>query len=406
MNLPNCIRCLICYVLCAICFSHSVAAPLIVQPGATSFMTLSPPYTNPSPEPINGSIYTDIYAGANHTCGVKKDGSVWCWGSNSYQQIGNGNATVRSTTPTRVFATGVQQVSGGQFHTCAIANGQPYCWGHNNYAQLADGVNLSDKPIPTRLQALQNVNVSQIIGGVYHTCALLNGEVRCWGFNNDGQLGNGNFSSISNPTRVLNLTNVSQIAAHYHHSCAIQAGSVWCWGYARYVWNTNNRPQLKEHFTNIKQIALGREHVCALGTNSNVRCWGRNDRGQLANGISQTTTNTFATPNPTLRNVAQVAAGMYHTCALFTDDRIMCWGNNDSGQLGDGTTTTRGSPVNVNRPEGFQDISKITAGDFHTCAIANGHPWCWGRNSSGQLGDGSFNNQRSVPTKVRVQESN
>jgi hypothetical protein len=256
-------------------------------------------------------------------------------------------------------------------------------------------------PPPATLQA------TQVATGHHHSCALLNsGAVKCWGENIYGQLGDGTVSSRLSPTPVFGLgSGVTQITVNSYHSCALlSTGAVKCWG--KNITSqlgdgsTSNRlspVQVTGLTTGVQKIAAGTEHTCALLASGAVKCWGANTYGQLGDGSSVLRSTPVQVGGLTAA-VSQIAAGATHTCALLTTGAVVCWGGNFYGQLGDGTTTNRLNPTQASGLSA--GVSQLTAGHQHTCAVlAAGSLKCWGSNSNGQLGDGTIT-QRVTPTQV------
>jgi alpha-tubulin suppressor-like RCC1 family protein len=251
---------------------------------------------------------------------------------------------------------GVSAVSAGGAHTCALTTtGGVLCWGDGSAGQLGDGMR-SARATPVGVFGLSS-GATAVSAGSEHTCALTTGgAAKCWGLDYDGQLGDG-----SGAFGVIRDTPVD--VAGLSHGVAV--------------------------------IAAGASHTCAVTTAGGVKCWGSNDHGQLGDG---TMTRRLAPVDVSALSagVVAVALGDYHTCALMASGSAKCWGDNDNGQLGDGTPVARLTPVSVS---GLAGATAITAGDFHACALASGGIVCWGDNGNGQLGNGTTT-PSSVPVGV------
>jgi alpha-tubulin suppressor-like RCC1 family protein len=348
-----------------------------------------------------------IAAGRRHTCALTSGGGVKCWGSNWYGQLGDGTTTNRNT-PVDVagLTSGVISIAAGSWHTCALTSGGGVkCWGANGDGQLGGGTDpLHNMPVDVNGLA---GGVTSITAGYSHTCALTSGGgVKCWGWNDDGQLGDGTFTSRKMPADVNGLTSgVIAIAAGGSHSCALtSSGGVKCWG-------KNASGQLGDGTTiqrstpmdvvgltsGVIAVAAGGSHTCALTIGGEIECWGWNDFGQLGDGTTIQRSTPVDVSGLTIE-ITAIAAGGSHTCALTMGGKVACWGANEDGQLGDGTTIQRSIPVDVNGPT--SGVTIITAGDYHTCVLtSSGGVKCWGWNEDGQLGDGTTTS-RSVPVDV------
>jgi alpha-tubulin suppressor-like RCC1 family protein len=299
----------------------------------------------------SGGTAAAIAAGWEHTCAVLPGGTVKCWGVNTHGQLGDGTETNRKTPVTVTGLTGVTAVDASFWHTCAVAGGAVSCWGMNNLGQLGDGTTTSSSA-PVSVAGITGATAVAAGGGF--TCALeAGGSVKCWGSNVYGQLGDGTTTDAFTPVTVAGLTGVTAITAGENHTCASEAGgSVKCWG-----WNiggqlgdgsTTNRktPVTVVGLTGGAGIAAGELHSCASVAGGSLKCWGNNTFGQLGDGTG--TDSLTPVTVTTLTGVTAVAAGgPGHTCALASGGTVACWGRNDGGQLGDGTTADSWTPGTV-----------------------------------------------------------
>lgn len=372
-----------------------------------------------------------VASGEAHTCALRANGTVKCWGANDFGELGNG--TMKSSD-TPVLVKGIRTataISAGYWYACAVlAAGTVKCWGYNGYGQLGRR-NLNNAVTPVRVTRVRHATA--ISTGDEHTCALLAaGTVKCWGYNYYGELGNGTFSPTfkardgdpgwvpaSAWMPVKGIRNATAIAAGRgydapSYTCAVlSTGTAKCWGSNEYGQLGNGTrtgigvptPVWVKGIRNATAIATGARHACAVLSTGTVKCWGRDGVGQLGDS-TQSHSRTVPVRVKGIRNATAITAGYSHTCALLADRTVMCWGAGGNGQLGNGTLHHAPTPVSV------KHIRKATAiggggelpGFGHTCALlATGAVQCWGDNSSGQLGNGRHGDDEMFnPTPVRV----
>lgn len=371
-----------------------------------------------------------LSAGENHTCMVNQYGKPFCWGANQSGQLGNGKLERLERLPNAVMSTKhdaplvVSNISAGTSHTCArTAFDSALCWGSNYFGELGDNTaNGSLFPVNVRdsTDAGPLNGVSAISTGAYFACAIFNKQVACWGANSIGQLGNGSESASSLPV-TLDLDHVAALTTgKQFHACAVtEYRRATCWGQnfngelgnggtddssipTDVLGEDGIRP-----LSNVKDISAGLFHTCALMADTRVLCWGSNNFGELGNG-RYTSPLLLATPvigisGGALHDVVAIAAGNEHTCALISDGSVLCWGDNSSGQLGDNSNLSSRLPVAVLDPSGMRNLANvvaIAAGSDHSCALqGDGTAHCWGNNAWGQLGNGTLNKS---PLPVRV----
>jgi len=377
-----------------------------------------------------------ITASYSHTCALTTEGGVKCWGANRSGQLGDGTQTDR-VTPVAVagLSNGATAVVAGEGHSCALMNnGGVKCWGDNSYGELGDGTEEPYRITPVDVVGL-SIGATALATRGDHTCALMsNGGVKCWGYNDNGQLGDGTYINRTTPVDVVDLnSNIVAIFAGYDRTCGITVnGAVVCWrgtptavaglssgiatmsinyghtcvvttGGGAKCWGANRYGQLGDGTTNssstlvdvvgltsgVTSIAMGETYTCALLNNSSVKCWGENHNGKLGNGTTGLGSFTPVDVEGLSSDAIGLAGGQSHTCVLKSSGRVFCWGSNSSGQLGDGTTgAARAAPIDV---VGINSgATGLALGRYHSCAVVNGVAKCWGENRDGQLGDGSL----------------
>jgi alpha-tubulin suppressor-like RCC1 family protein len=325
------------------------------------------------------------------------------------------------TPPPRIAAT-VER-------TCALTSQNDVkCWGWNYYGELGNGTSGNNDPAPGDVLGL-NGPVQQVSTGGHITCALTkSGGVKCWGYNHIGEVGNGAIldGAVPTPNDVVGLTSdVKEIAAGDLHGCALMAsGKVQCWGNACFIGDTQVYPPHEvppkdspvplevTGLVDVKNIAAGSNHTCAITKSGGLKCWGWNLEGELGNGNQDTYTGVcHATEAPTDvvglgSDVVQVAAGSRQTCALTGKGGVKCWGANANYELGTSSVSLdTGSLVPVDVDGLSSGVVAIAVGGAHACALlSSGGAMCWGRNTEGQLGVDTppyeFNDRRSLPVKV------
>lgn len=353
------------------------------------------------------TVLLTLTAGDEHTCAVKMDGSAWCWGDNTSGQLGDGTNTLRNR-PTAIssLASGVVGIAAGGAHTCAVkTDGTIWCWGENEFGQLGNSLT-TDRNTPGQVTFAHQA--ASVVAGGAHTCVLnTQGEVWCWGANGHGQVGTTASTMIPTPNTVSGLSNVASLAAGGSHTCAVlNDGAALCWGYNASGQVGNNSTIDRSSPTpvtglssGVAAIVAGGSHTCALKTDLTIWCWGENGRGQL--GDNNVVDRLIPVRVSGLGAVgARLAGGGSHTCAGLTSGEVWCWGENSSGQLGDGGGSVyRLYPATLQfNPTGFNSLA---LGGAHSCAgKADGSLWCWGSNSRGQLGVGAVSN-RTSPTQLQ-----
>jgi alpha-tubulin suppressor-like RCC1 family protein len=334
-----------------------------------------------------------ISAGEAHTCAVRADQTVLCWGNNAHGQLGDGSTTSRPFPGVVPGLAGAVDVSVGDDHSCALlAGGALRCWGDNSQGQLGDG---STRAHLTPVEVAGVVDARRLTLGRSYACALLGtGQIQCWGDNAYGQLGDGTTVTRLRPTTVPDLSAVTDLSAHSMHTCArTQNGSLYCWGENGdgELGDGSRSPSLLPRQVlspgdSFVQVATGSAFSCATLRDDRVKCWGYNSYGQLGDGSVGARSSAVSVRN--LSGARAIDAGVYHACALTSTGGVSCWGYNGRGQLGDGTRTARSTQAPVAHVTG---ASRLTVGAHHGCVMwAQGTAQCWGANDHGQLGDGTL----------------
>ncbi len=345
--------------------------------------------------------FVEISSGGNHTCGITSNGELYCWGQNSWGQIGDGNIGNFLLSPVRIGDPEMtySQVSAGTDHTCAITSeNKLYCWGKGDEGRLGAG-DQSTQYLPTPIDPL--TLYSQISAGDRHTCGITtSGELKCWGSQSDGRLGNDSTTGFRGAPTSIDVGNIySQVAAGGSHTCALSGtGSLKCWGKNTSGQLGNAQAGETTEFSaspvevsgegEYIYVAVGGEHSCAITSDNALKCWGNNSRGQVGDGQG-------ADPN-TPQHIAAghlfagLASGDEHSCAITLTGELFCWGRGEEGQLGAGSGTSGEGPGNETIPAQIGvGYSSVTLGAMHSCGLSNDGLKCWGGNSSGQLGTGS-----------------
>ncbi len=364
--------------------------------------------------------FVRMSAGESHTCALAGNGLSYCWGNNSNGQIGDGSGTDRDS-PTQVSnLTNVAGVVAGQNFSCAWTNaGAAYCWGDNTMGQLGNGTTTPSN-VPVAVSGLGS-GVTKVSAGALFACAIKDSEIWCWGANTKGQIGVDSTADQFLTPQKVGLAGSLDCECGSQHVCSVTfQNNVICWGDNKSgqlgIGDTDNRlkpSRLTDEDSASYLLSLGAQHTCVLRrTNSGandylyeIRCWGSDSNGQLAGEGASVCTygNCSLYPVTVASWIASKeaamppapAAGFFHTCYADSSGVLRCVGHNDYGQLGTNNTV----PFVDFQQILSSGVIKVDGGSRHTCAIVNSAPYCWGRNSDGQVGDHSFDD-RLTPTRV------
>jgi len=373
--------------------------------------------------------FTGLAAGGLHTCGLTA-GGAYCWGLNIYGQLGGPTGSVIMDSVPLLVSSPTQfvQTVGGEQHSCALSSAAAaFCWGHNDQDELGDGatngpdqcpgaqtllVECDKTPVRVAGSGTAPLAFTSLTSGplALHTCGLADGGIAyCWGYNYGGQLGDNSTTNRPAPVHVVGSGTAplvfTALSAGGVHTCGVTAdNAVYCWGTGALGDST-----MTESHTPVQVAASGtaplrftavtarRLHSCGLTTDGAVYCWGSNNLGELGDG-STTGSNTpvqVAGSGAAPLAFTSLSGGDLHTCGVTTVGAVYCWGFNGNGQLGDSTTSNRTRPVHV-AGSGTAPLifAAVAAGEAHTCGVTVDHAvYCWGYGSDGELGNGARSNQ-------------
>lgn len=401
-------------------------------------------------EAFNGLNIVDIKGSISgyHVCAKDVDKNLYCWGGNTNGQLGLGSTSTQEIASNQVVLDNVETFAVGGEHTCAVTTQEElFCWGKNNFGQL--GVSGDDSTTPT---LVSSSGWGQIVAGSDHGCGLLRGQLNCWGRNTYKQLGIDVFPNKGQlyPVNIDGVAAVSHIYTAHNNTCIMDVQQrVYCWG------RNNSRslgrnsgfnilPIHIEELTGIQRLSLGEEASCALNADGILGCWGDTfgeeigvartkiepifsgfefsnlfigATGSLYCGADSSSTghcwkgllsnearihsksDFIPRARPDLGIVKQIASGFAHRCYINDRDALYCWGQNASGQLGNGTTSS--SPIQLEPELILSNIQSIAIANNTTCALSlNGRVHCWGDNRNGIAGLGAAIVTQPNPTEL------
>jgi len=449
---------------------------------------------SPAQESSNSNDWSMVSSGFLHTCGIKTDNTLWCWGNNYDGQLGINKTRIElidTSVPTQVFSNPTEpalsvnwlHVSAGLQHTCAIdTNHALHCWGANpTYGPLlgTDSPN-ANEIAPYFVDDLIWLTVS---AGRNHSCGIIQNDpasqtLRCWGINSTGQLGLGDDFDAIYPTNIASIdinqnplpTQWKTVNVYDSNSCAIDINNkLWCWGSnnnfqlgdatnfdaflptavatpdadwsnvaqgvfhtcaskaddSNWCWGGNADGQLgigdiadaktpRQEATKAIdwiQVDVSRNHVCAVKDDATAYCWGWNYIGQLGNDSYVSTNQATEIGIPQYSNGVnwkKISVGPSniegddHSCGLTTSGRIYCWGDNRDGQVGTGASDLWDYSLPESEAQGFSNWVDVEVGVEYSCGIqedlgGNRKLWCWGSESGGKLGNGSYTSNQFAP---------
>jgi alpha-tubulin suppressor-like RCC1 family protein len=366
----------------------------------------------PPDAPIAGR-WSEVAAGFYYTCALDLDQHLWCWGRDAAGQLGNGTAISELDVVTKIGTSTWSTIRASAHTTCGIqTDGTLWCWGLNDRDQV--GAMDAGKYFST--PQLVEPSAIDVSPGDGHTCAIdTQNQAWCWGANSRGQLGNATTTSSASPTLVASAVAFARIETSLAYSATPGAGndgstyaiatdgSLWGWGGNDRGQLGGGSPSATPQVTPIQistdawsEIAAGQLFACGITTAGQLRCWGNNSSGELGDG----TTATRAVPGAVLldgvdaTNWKHVYASLQQACAVTTEGRAYCWGANSRGQIGDAVGRST-KPIEI----AGHTWEVLATGVLHTCGVATDHTlWCLGGDGYGELGDGGS----STTAPVRI----
>ncbi len=383
---------------------RNMVAPALLFLTVLSIPTVVRADTNESaPSNPNAAMSGLLTVGSYNTCYVLESTAVKCWGYNN-GNVGNGTFDDATIPQDVIGLTGVTAISTGQTVCAVTTTGGLKCWGEaRGNGSMNQTATAADMPGMTS-------GVAMVSAGNGTVCAVMtDGALKCWGRNMQGNLGDGTTTDSLTPVQVSGLSSgVASVSVGDQHVCALTtAGGVLCWGRgpAGQVGDNSNSPN--DRLTPVPVIGLsgsavavsaGQEFSCALLATGAVECWGRGDKGQMGNGSNQYSNLVPTQVTGLSSGVVAISAGSIHACALMSTGAVKCWGNNSSGELGDGTTTDSNVPVDVIGLE--SPVKAVATGDGSTCVlVVVNDVRCFGANYYGEHGNGTTDSS-STPVKV------
>lgn len=403
---------LVLFVVAVAACSGDGNEPSVATPVPTTSMTTTSmqPATSTTTPPGEGFRPDSLTVGDEHACALDDEGRAWCWGYGDSGRLGDGSGGDAATPKLVATDARFRMLSAGRTFTCGITtDDRTLCWGGNSRGQLGNGASgggSSEADQPTPVDVLGGRRFAVLAAAQLHVCALeVDGVVWCWGAYPSGQLGVAVNEDQTAPLRAagdLRLQGLGQ--GGDTSTCGLDAdGTAWCWGSNAFgqlgdgsrsnAAQPEPRPVVGGHA--FEALALGRTHACGIDLGGSLWCWGRNEAGQLGDGTTEDRTEPVAVALEA--PVRQITANDRFTCAVTDEGRGWCWGANVDGRLGDGTLEDHVEPVEIS---GGPIWSDLHAGEAFTCGrTTDATVLCWGTGQNGRLGDGS-EEDRLVPVAV------
>jgi alpha-tubulin suppressor-like RCC1 family protein len=340
--------------------------------------------------------WVQISSGGGYTCGVTTVGAAYCWGDNGFGQLGNGTAT-NSNTPTAVSGghTFAAVSAGSGLNTCGLTTaGAAYCWGTGDHGELGNGTTSSS----TTPVAVSGGLIFTVVGeGNSFACGLTTaGKAYCWGSNGGGMLGTGTTTSSPTPVAVAGGLIFTMVSVGYESACGVTAaGAPYCWGF-----NIGGTPVAGPGGLIFSSVGGGGVSNCGLTTAGAAYCWGRNENGELGNGTNISSTTPVAVSGAHTFETLSTAEGS-GSCGVTTSGAAYCWGYNLDGELGNGTPTTTSRSETPVAVSGGLIFASVNGSGGTKCGVTTaGLAYCWGSNNFGELGNGTTFTGSLIPVVV------
>ncbi len=326
---------------------------------------------------------TDVAAGENFTCALRSTGAVSCWGEGTFYRLGRSTAGAAEPTPVDVpGVSGATQIDLGRFHACArLATGAVTCWGYNLDGQV--GRTPSTRELPA---AVSGVSAAEVTAGEHTTCVrtTTGNNVVCWGANDFRQRGDSDTADRHTPGSTI-VSGASEVELGSRSACAVVSGVPTCWGGAYVNGRTTDSPtpQAIAGVSGAASVAIDETAACARLTDGTRACWGHDGDGVFGDGTDPPLWTTTAVVIPTPNALSDIAAGGHGTCVVRSNGAVLCWGEADSGELGDGSVgTTSFTPVRTRDVLDVVQVEVHNGHDFYgfrACARRHdGRVYCWG----------------------------
>lgn len=348
------------------------------------------------------TTWQDISSGQDFTCGID-NGSLYCWGSDFSGQMGNGGASSANVlSPQQVgVSTTWQMVSAGDIHVCAINSGALYCWGSNGAGATGNGV--SGGNVTSPIQIGVSTTWTSISAGLNFSCGINTGALFCWGSDSNAQLGNGSVSTsnVLSPQQIGSATNWQAISTAKMHTCGIESGQLYCWGYDGFGQQGNGSgstglvhdPTVVNSSTTWQKIDVDGHSSCGID-NGRLFCWGQNNYGQIGDGTSGGNIHV-PTQIGSSTSWSEVTASIYHTCGIDSF-KVKCWGLSTGLGMGRTQRLAINSLTQIGKSEDWQLVSSSYT---NTCGLRNGSLYCWGSNSNGEVGNSASLSVTTPPVR-------